>query len=125
MKKFILLIFIINLNLFASDIQAAYAIGIFHENGMGENIQHKRITEQDYNKTCFSKIVIFGNYSLQSKIEVKVGDSLGYFVSKIPIYNKYKIKIGDELTFKHNNITKGYFEVRIDGKLYDTKVLIK
>jgi hypothetical protein len=125
MKKFILLLFLMKINLFASDIQAAYAIGIFHENGLGENIQHKRVTEQDYNGICFSKIVIFGNYSLHSRIDVKVGDSLGYYVSKIPIYNNYKIKIGDELTFKHNNISKGYFEVKIDGKLYDTKVLIK
>ena len=29
------------------------------------------------------------------------------------------------MTFKHYNIDKGYFEVRINNKLYDTKVFVK
>ena len=32
---------------------------------------------------------------------------------------------GYELTFKHLDVQKGYFEVFIDGKLYDTKVFVK
>ena len=36
-----------------------------------------------------------------------------------------KIKIGEELTFKHFNVKKGYFEVKIDNKIYDSKVFIK
>lgn len=127
MKKFILITLLLISKLFSfdSNIQGAYAVGIFHENGSGENIQHKRITEQNYNGTCFSKIVIFGKYGNHSKIEVKIGDSLGYYQSKIPIINEFKIKIGDELTFKHYNISKGYFQIYINNKLYDTKVLIK
>ena len=127
MKKFILitLLSICKLFSFDSNIQASYAIGIFHENGMGENIQHKKITVQDYNGTCFSKIVIFGNYGNHSKIDVKIGNSLGYYKSKIPIFNERKIKIGDELTFEHYNVSKGYFQVKINNKLYDTKVFVK
>ena len=126
-KKFILVLhlFISSVFAFDSDIQASYAIGVFHENGMGENVQHKKITDQDYNGTCFSKIVIFGNYSNHSKIEVKIGNSLGYYKSKIPIFNDFKIKIGDELTFEHYNVSKGYFQVKINNKLYDTKVFVK
>lgn len=57
MKKFILTLFLIISNLFSfdSNIQGSYAIGIFHENGTGENIQHKKITQDDYNGICFSK----------------------------------------------------------------------
>ena len=35
------------------------------------------------------------------------------------------IIFGYELTFKHLDVQKGYFEVFIDGKLYDTKVFVK
>ncbi|CAM3428467.1 hypothetical protein [Arcobacter aquimarinus] len=127
MKKFILTLFLIISNLFSfdSNIQGSYAIGIFHENGTGENIQHKKITQDDYNGICFSKIVIFGNISNNSKIEVKIGNSLGYIQNQIPIYNKNKIKIGTEITFIHYNVDKGYFEIKIDNKLYDSKVFIK
>lgn len=127
MKKFILTLFLTISNLFSfdSNIQGSYAIGVFHENGTGENIQHKKITQDDYNGTCFSKIVIFGNISNNSKIEVKIGNSLGYIQNQIPIYNKNKIKIGTEITFIHYNVDKGYFEIKIDNKLYDSKVFIK
>lgn len=127
MKKFILTLFLTISNLFSfdSNIQDSYAIGVFHENGTGENIQHKKITQDDYNGTCFSKIVIFGNISNNSKIEVKIGNSLGYIQNQIPIYNKNKIKIGTEITFIHYNVDKGYFEIKIDNKLYDSKVFIK
>lgn len=125
MKKFILILLILNLNLaYSSSIQASYAIGVFHENGNGENIQHKKITDQDYNGTCFSKIVVFGE-TRNKNIEVKIGNSLGYLENSLPIYNNQKIYIGEELTFKHYNISKGYFEVKIDNKLYDTKVFVK
>ena len=126
MKKLILILAIITLNLFSmpNDIQASYAVAVFHENGTGENIQHKKITDQDYNGICFSKIVVFGEIR-NKKIEVKIGNALGYFESSIPIYNNQKIYIAEELTFKHYNVSKGYFEVKIDNKLYDTKVFVK
>lgn len=126
MKKllFFLLFFLSNSLASNSKIIASYAIGIFHENGKGENIQHTRETLDNYDGTCFSRIVIMGNY-LNSRIEVKIGNSLGHFQNSTPVYNKQKIKIGDELTFKHYNVSKGYFEVKIDGKLYDAKVFVK
>ena len=127
MKKFLLLTLLSFSHLFSfdSDIRSAVAVGVYHENGNGENVQHKKITDDDYNGTCFSKIVIFGYYSNNSNIEVKIGNSIGHFQRKIPIFNDFKIKIGDELTFKHYNISKGYFQVKINNKLYDTKVFVK
>jgi hypothetical protein len=126
MKKTIYLLLINTFTLFAFDskIQASYAIGIFNEKGKGENIQHKKITSNDYNGICYSKIVIFGNFK-NSKVEVKIGNSLGYYENSISVYNNQKIKIGEELIFKHYNIQKGYFEIKIDDKLYDTKVFVK
>ena len=112
-----------NLFMNASDIKA-YAIGVFDSNGDGENIQHKKVTDNNYNGIGYSKIVIFGNFT-NSKVEVKIGNSLGHYENSISVYNNQKIKIGEELTFKHYNIQKGYFEVRIDNKLYDTKVFVK
>lgn len=127
MKKSLLIPFLAISSLFAfdSNIQASYAIGIFHENGKGENIQHKKITDQDYNGTCFSKIVIFGDYNSNSNIEVKIGDSIGHFINKTPVFNDRNIRIGYELTFKHYTIRKGLFQVKIDNKLYDSKVFVK
>jgi hypothetical protein len=121
--KILTLILLMNLFLNASNIKA-YAIGIFDEKGKGENIQHKRITDNDYNNTCYSRIVVFGNIS-HLRVEVKIGNSLGHFEKSTFVYNKNKIKIGEEMTFKHFTIDKGYFEVRINNKLYDTKVFIK
>lgn len=126
MGKYLLYLFIFASNLFSynSNIQNSYAIGIFDEEGKGENIQHKIKTLEDYNGICFSKIVVFGILS-NNKIEVKIGDSIGHLENSIPVYNKQKIKIGEELTFKHYNVSKGYFEIRIDEKLYDSKVFVK
>jgi len=111
-------------NAYSTQIKTAHAIGIFHENGNGENIQHLRKTKDDYNGTCFSKIVIFGKLN-NILPEVRIGSSKGSFVRSIAIYNKQKIKIAQEMTFKHNNVKKGYLEVRIKNKLYDSKVFIK
>ncbi|MAC83497.1 MAG: hypothetical protein CL624_05120 [Arcobacter sp.] len=120
----LLALFFTNLNAYSTQIKAAHAIGIFHENGKGENIQHVRKTKDDYNGICFSKIVVFGK--LNNIIpKVKIGNSLGKFIKEIPIYNKHKIKIAKEITFKHYNVTKGYIEVRVDKKLYDSKVFVK
>ena len=124
--RILIFIFFTSFALFAtnSEIQASYSVGVFHENGSGENVQHKKITDQDYNGVCFSKIVVFGEIR-NKKIEVKIGKSLGYFESSIPIYNKQKIYIAEELTFKHYNVSKGYIEIKIDDKIYDTKVFVK
>lgn len=124
MKKsiFIYLLFLVPNYLFSETL--SYAIGIFDEKGIGENIQHKRITVNDYNGTCYSKIVIFGNYK-NEEIIVKIGNSIGHFQNSISIYNKQKIKIGEELTFKHYTIKNGYFEIKINNKITDTKVYVK
>ncbi len=125
MKKItLILLFISSLISENLDIQKAVAIGIFNENGVGENIQHLTTTKNDYNGTCFSKIVIFGNLN-NSSVKVKIGNSRGHFIKASPIYNDKKLLIGKEITFKHYNINKGYFEVKIDNKLYDSKVFIK
>ncbi|MBP9490959.1 MAG: hypothetical protein KBE77_05880 [Aliarcobacter sp.] len=126
MKKLILTILITTLNLLAMTppIQASYAIGVFHENGSGEKVQHKKITEENYDGTCFSKIVVLGKIQNRN-IQVRIGDSLGYFQNSAPVYNAKNIKIGEELTFMHYNVSKGYFEVKIDGRIYDSKVFVK
>jgi len=123
MKK-ILLIISLTIQLFATPNIKAYAIGIFDKNGDGENIQHLRKTKNDYKGLCYSKVVVFSKKNTSIPI-VNIGKSKGHFLKSTPIYNKYKIKIAQEFTFKHFNITKGYFEVRIDGKLYDGKVFVK
>ena len=119
-----LLLTITQANAYSTKIKTAHAIGIFHKNGNGENIQHVRKTKDDYNGICYSKIVVFGNLN-GIKPKIKIGSSIGNFVKVIPIYNKQKIKIAEELTFKHYNVTKGYIEVRINNKLYDSKVFVK
>ena len=133
-NKLKILILILSLNIFTyasnlskqknSKIQAAYAIGIFDKNGKGENIQGLKTTKNDYNNICFSKIVVFGIFNIKD-VKVNIGTSLGHFTKSRSIYNKQKIKIAQELTFKHFNIKKGYFELRINNKLYDTKVFVK
>lgn len=128
MKKLIttliLLFTTIELLAYSSKVSAAYAIGIFDGNGNGENIQHVRKTKNDYNGVIYSKIVVFGRLNGVLP-EVKIGNSKGHFEKAIPIYNRKKIKIAQEMTYKHYTVTKGYFEVRFSGKLYDTKVFVK
>ena len=93
--RILIFILFISFTLFAAnfDIQASYAVAVFHENGTGENMQHKQRQQQGHNG--------------------------------ISIYNKQKIYIAEELTFKHYNVSKGYFEVKINDKIYDTKVFVK
>ncbi len=123
MKKIFILLFLTFHSLYAQTIKA-YAIGIFDKNGNGENIQNKRTSTHNYNNTCFSKVAIFSKTkSITPK--VNIGSSIGHFIKREPIYNKQGIKIGEELLYKHYNITKGYFEVRVNNRLVDSKVFIK
>lgn len=126
MKKFIFLLLLNTLNLLAlsNDVKEAYAIAVFHSNGEGENVQHKKITNEDYNGDCFSKIAVLGKID-NKDIQVRIGDSVGYFVNSIPIFNIQNIKIGTEITFQHYNVSKGYFEVKVDGRILDSKVFVK
>lgn len=125
-KHILILFLLLNLSLFAysSKVTAAYAIGVFDTQGNGENIQHVRKTKNDYNGTCYSKIVVFGKLLGQTP-KVKIGNSKGHYMKSIPIYNRNKIKIAQEITYKHYNLKSGYFEVRVGQKLFDTKVFVK
>lgn len=129
MKKLILKISIpllLSTNTFAYSpkIIAAHAVGIFDEKGDGENIQHVKKSKHDYNGTCYSKIVVIGKL-FGTKPKVNIGDSIGHFEKSIAIYSTNKTKIGEEITYKHYNVKKGYLELRIFNKLYDSKVFIK
>ena len=106
MKKFKFLLLLNTLNLLAlsNEIHEAYAIAVFHANGEGENVQHKKITNEDYNGDCFSKIAVLGKID-NKDIQVRIGDSVGYFVNSIPIFNIQNIKIGTEITFQHYNVS--------------------
>jgi hypothetical protein len=50
---------------------------------------------------------------------------LGYIQNTTHVYNVQNILIGEEITFLHNNVTKGLIEVSIDGRIYDSKVFVK
>lgn len=128
MKKLITLLFLINLNLFAltsDDIKEAFAIGMFHSSGSGEKVQNKKVTEDNYDGTCFSKIAILGKLGNNLNIKVRIGSSIGTYQTKAPIYNAKNILIGYELTFIHESVTSGILEVSIDGRIYDSKLYVK
>ena len=120
----LMILSITQVSAYTAKIKTAHAIGIFHKNGTGENIQHLRKTKDDYNGICYSKIVVFGNLH-NIKTSVNIGTSIGTLVKTIPIYNKQKIKIAEEQTFKHYGVTKGYIQVKVNNKLYDSKVFVK
>ncbi|AXH08815.1 hypothetical protein CP960_00880 [Malaciobacter halophilus] len=122
--KVVLLFLSLNLYSASTNIKSAHAIGIFDEHGNGENVQHTRRTKADYNGTCYTKIVVFGQY-FHTKPEVYIGNSKGYFQKSESIFNKRKIKIAEVLTYKHYTVTKGYIKVKIDNKTYDFKVYVK
>lgn len=125
MKKvlFLLLLFI-NFS-FSTEIYKAFAVAIFDENFKGENVQHSKSTQNNYNGICYTKIAIFGTINNNSKIDVTIGNSIGNFENKTPLTNDKNIVIGYEYTFKHYTVNKGFIEVRIDNKLYDSKVFVK
>lgn len=130
MKKlhhFIILLFYVNTALLANSSNTpiySYAIGIFNEKGYGENIQHSKKTKNDYNGICYSKVVLFTRH-IKDIPKVNIGNSKGHIINRKAIYNKEKIKIGEELTYKHFNVKSGYIEVRVANKLLDSKVFIK
>lgn len=126
MKKILLSIIILINFAFAykAEIKGIYAVGIFNEAGNGENIQHVTRTKADYNGTCFTKIFLYGT-AFNTKPEVTIGDSLGYYVSSTPIYDKINIKIGEELLYKHFNVTSGLIRVTLRDRVYDSKVFVK
>lgn len=126
MKKITLLI-LLTINIlysYSSNIKQARAIGIFDENGNGENIQRSRKTKNDYNGTCYIKVFVEGKL-LNQKPQVKIGNSLGHFQNSKSIYDKKKIKIGEVYLFKIYNVKKGYISVKIGNRTFDKKVFVK
>ncbi len=126
MKKYILaiLFFTTSILSYSSEIKNAYAIGIFDENGNGENIQHTRKTKNDYNGICYTKIFVLAN-SFQTNPKVSIGNSTGHFEKTESIYNNKNIKIGEVLTFKHFGVSKGYIKISLYNRVFDWKVFVK
>ena len=126
MKKIILLLTFLLSTLFAykTNVKGIYVIGIFDSGGKGENVQHLKKTKANYNGTCYTKIFLYGN-SLKHKPTVKIGNSIGHYQSSKPIYSKRKIKIGEELLYKHYKVTSGLIRVTFKNKLFDSKVFVK
>lgn len=127
MKKVILLLttlFLVTSFAFSTNIKGAYAIGIFDEKGNGENVQNSRITKNDYNGTCYTKVFVIGN-SFKIKPNVTIGNSIGHYQSTKPIYNNSKIKVGEVMVFKHYNVSKGHIKIEFREKILDTKVFVK
>ncbi|RXJ68926.1 hypothetical protein CRV08_05685 [Halarcobacter ebronensis] len=126
MKNLILIIAILSIKLFAfeTNVKQMFAIGIFDENGVGENIQNVRKTKRDYNGTCYTKIFLRGEIS-NTKPTVKIGDSIGHYENSEPITNKNNIIIGKIITFKHYTVTNGVIEVFLGKDLYDARVFVK
>lgn len=108
------------------DIKQAFLVALLTEDGKQENVQHKIKTQNDYNGNLFSKVAIIGKYDKNMKILAKIGNSTGKLIDSQPLYNTLtKIIYGYELTFKHQDVTNGYFELIINDNLYDTKVFVQ
>lgn len=124
MKK-LLFIFFSFIFLNASDIQKAFLVAVYDQNRV-ENVQHKIKTDFQYRGEVFFKVAIIGNYNKNVNVITKINNSNGKLINTQELYNNLTKKIyGYELTFRHLDVEKGYFEVFIDGKLYDTKVFVK
>lgn len=126
MKKLLFIFFnfsFIFLN--ANDIQKAFLVAVYDQNRV-ENVQHKIKTDFQYRGEVFFKVAIIGNYNKNVNVITKINNSNGKLINTQELYNNLTKKIyGYELTFRHLDVEKGYFEVFIDGKLYDTKVFVK
>ena len=89
-------------------------------------IELKIKTDFQYRGEAFFKVAIIGNYNKNVNVITKINSSNGKLINTETLYNNLTKKIyGYELTFRHLDVQKGYFEVFIDGKLYDTKVFVK
>ena len=124
MKKLLFIFFSFTF-LNANDIQKAFLVAVYDENRV-ENVQHKIKTDLQYRGEAFFKVAIMGNYNKNVNVITKINSSNGKLINTETLYNNLTKKIyGYELTFRHLDVQKGYFEVFIDGKLYDTKVFVK
>lgn len=126
MKKLLFIFFSFSfIFLNANDIQKAFLVAVYDQNRV-ENVQHKIKTDFQYRGEVFFKVAIIGNYNKNVNVLTKINNSNGKLINTQELYNNLTKKIyGYELTFRHLDVEKGYFEVFIDGKLYDTKVFVK
>lgn len=126
MKKLLFIFFSFSfIFLNANDIQKAFLVAVYDQNRV-ENVQHKIKTDFQYRGEVFFKVAIIGNYNKNVNVITKINNSNGKLINTQELYNNLTKKIyGYELTFRHLDVEKGYFEVFIDGKLYDTKVFVK
>ncbi|PRM98109.1 hypothetical protein [Aliarcobacter cryaerophilus] len=126
MKKLLFIFFSFSfIFLNANDIQKAFLVAVYDENRV-ENVQHKIKTDFQYRGEVFFKVAVIGNYNKNVNVITKINNSNGKLINTQELYNNLTKKIyGYELTFRHLDVEKGYFEVFIDGKLYDTKVFVK
>ena len=67
----------------------------------------------------------YKNIELFSKDIVMKGVKIDILINNAGIGPDLDFMYPEEITFKHYTVEKGYFEVRINNKLYDTKVFIK
>ena len=76
-----------------------------------------------------SNVIELKNYYIKelSKINTRLIEyQSAIYPIDISFNNKITKKIfAYELTFKHQNVTQGYFEVKVNNKLYDSKVFVK
>lgn len=109
----------------SQNIQKSFLVAIYDKNRV-ENVQHKIKTDFEYKGEIFFIVAIIGSYNKNTNIVTKINGSKGKLIDTKALYNNITKKIyGYELTFKHLDVRKGYFEIFIDDKLYDTKVFVK
>lgn len=124
MKNLLLISLIISF-LNSQNIQKAFLVAIYDKSRV-ENVQHKTKTDFEYRGEIFFVVAIIGSYDKNTDISTKINSSKGELVDTKALYNNLTKKVyGHELTFRHLNVEKGYFEVFVDEKLYDTKVFVK
>ena len=106
MKKIILLILTLTsfLYSYSTKILNGYAVSIYNEQKIEENIQAKRKTSKDYNGICYSKVYIFGKI-LNGNVKVMIGKSIGHKVQQRSI-QKNRLIVGKEIIFKHYGVKK-------------------
>lgn len=125
LKKLFIFLVLLSTALNANSINKAFAFAIFDESGKSENIQNIKNTQHDYNNICYTKIAVFGKVLHNTKVESKIGNSIGTEISKEPILNFRKIVIGYEYTFKHQTVKNGLLQVFVDNRLFDSRVFVK
>ena len=119
----IIIFFTTLLPAFTTKIINGYAVSIYDEKGIEENIQAKRKTDKDYNGICYTKVYIFGKI-FDGHTKVMIGQSVGVKVKENPIF-KHRLLIGKEVIFKHYGVTKGYFHVYFNNDLLDMKTFVQ